>query len=106
MRAVAAVALGARSTRQVAETAGLTPKDTALALLRLREQGAVTDGPEDGLTVAHDLLREPARPRPERSARPTVGGVLSTFVRDGRLLRLPARWTCKQQVRAPTRSTM
>ncbi|MGW0513777.1 DUF2087 domain-containing protein [Streptomyces olivaceoviridis] len=99
LRAFAAVALGARSTRQVAETAGLTPKDTALALLRLREQGAVTDGPEDGLAVAHDLLRELARPRrTEGSARPAAGDAVSTFVRDGRLLRLPAQWTRKQQV--------
>ncbi len=99
LRAFAAVALGARSTREVAETAGLPPKDTALALLRLREQGAVTDGPEDGLAVAYDLLRELARPqRPERSARPAGGDVVSTFVRDGRLLRLPAQWTRKQQV--------
>ncbi|MGW2028656.1 DUF2087 domain-containing protein [Streptomyces sp. NPDC001356] len=99
LRAFAAVALGARSTRQVAETAGLPLKDTALALLRLREQGAVTDGGEDGLAVAHDLLRELARPRgAERSARPAAGDVVATFVRDGRLLRLPAQWTRKQQV--------
>ncbi|MFH9083047.1 DUF2087 domain-containing protein [Streptomyces sp. NPDC017673] len=93
------MALGARSTRQAAEAAGLPPKDTAVALLRLREQGAVTGGPEGGLAVARDLLRELARPeQPERSTRPAPGDVVSTFVRDGRLLRLPAQWTRKQQV--------
>ncbi|MBB5924887.1 DUF2087 domain-containing protein [Streptomyces echinatus] len=117
LRAFAAIALGARSAGQVAETAGLPPRETALALLRLREQGAVTGrgreaaggrsgrsenggalpgGAEEGLAVSYDLLRELARP--ERPARPAGGGTLETFVRDGRLVRLPARWTRKQQV--------
>ncbi|MEU6667603.1 DUF2087 domain-containing protein [Streptomyces sp. NPDC046727] len=96
LRAFAAVALGARSPGQVAEAAGLPPKDTAVALLGLREQGAVTGGTDDGLAVSYDLLRELARPR--EPARPAGGGVLDIFVRDGRLVRLPAQWTRKQQV--------
>ncbi|WP_225821415.1 DUF2087 domain-containing protein [Streptomyces naphthomycinicus] len=96
LRVFAAVALGARGPAQVAEAAGLPPKDTALALLRLREQGAVTGGNDDGLAVSYDLLRELARP--EGPARPAGGGVLDVFVRDGRLVRLPAQWTRKQEV--------
>jgi hypothetical protein len=109
LRAFAAVALGARTSGQVARTAGLPPKDTARALLGLREQGAVTDGTEAGeraesgqhggeeaLAVSYGLLRELARP--EGPARPAGSGAVDVFVRDGRLLRLPARWTRKQQV--------
>ncbi|WP_432026973.1 DUF2087 domain-containing protein [Streptomyces sp. 1222.5] len=96
LRAFAAVVLGADSAGQVAEAAGLPAKDTALALLRLREQGAVTDRPDGGLTVSYGLLRELART--ERSPRPSGDAVLDTFVRGGRLVRLPAQWTRKKQV--------
>ncbi|MBL1080607.1 DUF2087 domain-containing protein [Streptomyces actinomycinicus] len=127
LRAFAAVALGATSPEEVAGRAGLSPKATALALLRLREQGAVTgagtgtgtgagagasagavtgtgtgtgtgsgSGAGGALAVSYGLLRELARP--DRSARPAGTDVVSTFVRDGRLLRLPAQWTRKQQV--------
>jgi hypothetical protein len=96
LRAFAAVVLGADRPERVAEAAGLTAKDTALALLRLREQGAVADRAEGGFTVAYDLLRELARG--ERPARPAGDDVLNTFVREGRLVRLPARWTRKQRV--------
>ncbi|MFF7237224.1 DUF2087 domain-containing protein [Streptomyces collinus] len=100
MRALAAVALGADGPEQVAEAAGLSAKDTALALLRLREQGVVVDGTPDGLTVSYDLFR--GLLRRGRPAPPTGGGpeaaVLATFVRGGRLVRLPAQWTRKKLV--------
>ncbi|MFE9493788.1 DUF2087 domain-containing protein [Streptomyces collinus] len=100
MRALAAVALGADGPERVAQVAGLSAKDTALALLRLREQGVVVDGTPDGLTVSYDLFR--GLLRRGRPALRTGGGpdaaVLATFVRDGRLLRLPAQWTRKKLV--------
>ncbi|MGQ4418400.1 DUF2087 domain-containing protein [Streptomyces sp. SAS_269] len=99
LRALAAVALGADTPERVAEAAGLSAKDTALALLRLREQGAVTTGTAGALAVSYGLFRELARR--QRSA-PRAGSgpdaVLDTFVRDGRLVRLPAQWTRKKLV--------
>ncbi|WND37543.1 DUF2087 domain-containing protein [Streptomyces sp. BB1-1-1] len=107
VRAFAAVALGAGSPAQVAETAGLSSKDTAAALRRLREQGVVTYGGGGELVVAHDRFRDLAR-----AGRPTAasgnpgagdddraaGMIVRTFVKDGRLVRLPARWTRKKVV--------
>ncbi|GGW36954.1 hypothetical protein GCM10010503_11110 [Streptomyces lucensis JCM 4490] len=96
LRAFAAVALGADSAERVAEATGLAAKDTSLALLRLREQGALTVRADGALAVSYDLLRELARQ--ERPTRPSGGDVLATFVRDGRLVRLPAQWTRKKLV--------
>lgn len=102
LRALAAVALGADSAARVAEAAGLGAKDTALALLRLREQGALTgtDGADGGLAVGYGLFRELARPARSAEDRPADGtdAVLNTFVRGGRLVRLPAQWTRKKLV--------
>lgn len=61
VRAFAAVALGAETSEQVAEVAGLTPKGTALALLRLREQGVVKTLDDGELRVDYDLFRKLAR---------------------------------------------
>ncbi|MFJ9818726.1 DUF2087 domain-containing protein [Streptomyces sp. NPDC101151] len=99
LRALAAVALGADSPERVAEAAGLSAKDTARALLRLREQGVVTDGAPGELAVSYDLFRELARrERPAPRAGDGPDAVLDTFVRDGRLVRLPAQWTRKKLV--------
>ncbi|MFJ5773442.1 DUF2087 domain-containing protein [Streptomyces sp. NPDC093094] len=103
-RAFAAVVLGAASPEEVAERAGLTAKGAAGALLRLCEQGAVTTGEDGALGVGYGLFRELARVgRPEPAAAPRTGDdrtdmVLRTFVRDGRLLRLPAQWGRKKLV--------
>ncbi|MFC8856198.1 DUF2087 domain-containing protein [Streptomyces sp. NPDC057144] len=108
VRAFAAVALGAGDTAQVARTAGLSAKEAAGALRRLRDQGVVTTGADGELAVAHDRFRELARagrPAP-RAARDSgaagddgpAGIVVRTFVRDGWLVRLPARWTRKKVV--------
>ncbi|MFJ8533339.1 DUF2087 domain-containing protein [Streptomyces sp. NPDC093591] len=109
VRAFAAVALGAENSEQVARAAGLSPKETATALLRLREQGVVTAGDDGELGVAYGLFKEYAREAARRetdaaAAQGTASGddpadlVLRTFVRDGRLVRLPARWTRKKLV--------
>ncbi|CAL9577265.1 DUF2087 domain-containing protein [Streptomyces sp. enrichment culture] len=108
VRAFAAVALGAGDTAQVARAAGLSAKEAAGALRRLRDQGVVTTGADGELAVAHDRFRELARagrPVPQ-AARDSgavgddgpAGIVVRTFVRDGRLVRLPARWTRKKVV--------
>ncbi|MGI5408566.1 DUF2087 domain-containing protein [Streptomyces chartreusis] len=109
VRAFAAVALGAGSTEEVARAAGLSPKETALALLRLREQGVVSARGDGELGVAYDLFRQYARTAAQREADSRAAGeadsgdartdiVLRTFVRDGRLVRLPAQWTRKKLV--------
>ncbi|MET9829177.1 DUF2087 domain-containing protein [Streptomyces sp. NPDC006385] len=109
VRAFAAVALGAGSAEQVARAAGLSPKETAVALRRLGEQGVVTAGDDGELAVAYDLFKEYARAAAQREKDSATPGapasgderadiVLRTFVRDGRLVRLPARWTRKKLV--------
>ncbi|KUO02464.1 DUF2087 domain-containing protein [Streptomyces caeruleatus] len=110
VRAFAAVALGAGSAEQVAKAAGLPAKETAVALLRLREHGVVTAGDDGELGVAYSLFKEYTRTaaRREQHAAAAEGPasgeqraadlVLRTFVRDGRLVRLPARWTRKKLV--------
>ncbi|MFF7048349.1 DUF2087 domain-containing protein [Streptomyces griseorubiginosus] len=102
VRAFAAVALGAGTPAAVARTAGLSARETAVALHRLGEQGVVVEGTDGALVVAYDLFRDHAREaaRRERTAVAPVAGepVLRTFVRDGRLVRLPAQWTRKKLV--------
>ncbi|MFE2458088.1 DUF2087 domain-containing protein [Streptomyces sp. NPDC059402] len=108
VRAFAAVALGAGDAAQVARAAGLSAKEAAGALRRLRDQGVVTTGADGGLAVAHDRFRELARagrPAPQAARDAAAAGgdgpagiVVRTFVRDGRLIRLPARWTRKKVV--------
>ncbi|CAM5371089.1 DUF2087 domain-containing protein [Streptomyces griseorubiginosus] len=102
VRAFAAVALGAGTPAAVARTAGLSARETAVALHRLGEQGVVVEGTDGALGVAYDLFRDHAREaaRRERTAVGPVAGepVLRTFVRDGRLVRLPAQWNRKKLV--------
>lgn len=101
-RVFAAVTLGARTATEAAEDAGVRPKDAVQAVQRLVDGGALVQ--EDaGLAVAYTRLRDGAR----RPAAPAVDhgtgdaateALLGTFVRDGRLVRLPARWDRKRQV--------
>lgn len=104
-RAFAAVALGAGTPAEVGERAGLSPKETALALRRLQDEDVISTG-DGGLSVAYGHFRE--RVRQERVSRDGQQGaeghgsgderteaVLRTFVRDGRLVRLPAQWQRK-----------
>ncbi|SDO40181.1 hypothetical protein SAMN04487981_110246 [Streptomyces sp. cf386] len=110
VRAFAAVALGAGSADEVARAAGLSPKETAVALRRLREQGVVTAAGDGELGVAYDLFKGYAREAAQRESRSGGAGspdsgdertdvILRNFVRDGRrLVRLPAQWTRKKLV--------
>lgn len=102
VRAFAAVALGAGTPAAVARTAGLSARETAVALHRLGEQGVVVEEADGALGVAYGLFKDYAREaaRRERSAAGPVPGdpVLRTFVRGGRLVRLPAQWNRKKLV--------
>jgi hypothetical protein len=104
VRVFAAVALGAATLGEVARQAGTSPKETVAALHRLLEQGVVVDE-AGGLRVNHDLLKDLARGVAETPAHASYGyeddrveAVLRTFVRDGRLVRLPAQWTRKKVI--------
>jgi hypothetical protein len=101
-RVFAAVTLGARTAAEAAERAGVRPKSAVQAVRRLVEGGALAQE-GTGLTVAYSRFRDSAR----RPAAPAVDhgtgdaateALLETFVRDGRLVRLPARWDRKRQV--------
>ncbi|MFE4551389.1 DUF2087 domain-containing protein [Streptomyces sp. NPDC056785] len=98
VRAFAAVALGADTPAKVVERAGLSPRDATVALRRLLSQDVITD--DGGLAVAYEHFRQ--RARAHRAPAETHGSgdegteaVLRTFVRGGRLVRLPAQWQRK-----------
>ncbi|MEU0675532.1 DUF2087 domain-containing protein [Streptomyces sp. NPDC006172] len=105
VHAFAAVELGARSAAEVAERAGLSAKETLAALRRLEDREVVVSD-DGGLTVAYDLFRGLARetaasespPRDHGTGDERVEALLRTFVREGRLVRLPAQWERKKLV--------
>ena len=101
LRVFAAVALGARTVAEVAESSGLDETDVQSVLPRLVGAGLVAQ--EDGLHVPLEELRAAAQQRPGRvrgaaDATPDEQRVLRNFVVDGRLVRLPARHAQKQVV--------
>jgi hypothetical protein len=99
LRVVAALALGHGTLEEAADAAGLPLKDVALAARRLARAGLVSrDG--HGLTLHAEHFGAAARaaaqdaPAPEPlSADPAEDAVLSSFVRDGRLVSIPAQRT-------------
>ena len=97
LRVVAALALGAGTLEEVAEAADLPLEDVALAARRLARGGLVH---RDGHALALHAERfgaaaraaAEAAPPPERlSDDPAEDAVLSAFVRDGRLMSIPAQ---------------
>ncbi|MBM7805685.1 hypothetical protein JOD57_001522 [Geodermatophilus bullaregiensis] len=104
LRVVAALALGAGTIEEVAETSGLALKDVALAARRLARGGLVRrDG--HALELLTDRFGAAARaaadaaPAPEPlSDDPTESAVLAAFVRDGRLVSIPAQRTKRRVV--------
>ena len=93
-RVFAAVALGAETIHDVAETAGLDVATVQAALPRLVTAGVVEQ--RNGLRVNDDALRAAARQRPPRErelegATPEQARVLRNFVDEGRLTSLPAK---------------
>jgi hypothetical protein len=92
----AAVVLGARTPGAVAAATGLAGREVVVALRRL-EQGGLLAAAEDGL-VAHvtafkEAVREYGPPPPADEPLDSDRGraaVLRTFLRDGRIIQLPA----------------
>ncbi|WP_448640830.1 DUF2087 domain-containing protein [Geodermatophilus sp. URMC 63] len=104
LRVVAALALGAGTIEEVADASGLALKDVALAARRLARGGLVR---RDGHTL--ELLTDrfgaaaraaaEAAPAPEPlSEDPAESSVLAAFVRDGRLVSIPAQQSKRRVV--------
>lgn len=97
LKVVAALALGAGTIEEVAAASGLALKDVALAARRLARAGLVhRDRHELGLRAelfgAAARAAAAAAPAPPRlSDDPAEDAVLSAFVRDGRLVSIPAQ---------------
>ena len=94
LRVVAAIALGARTVDDVANSGDLKPQEVRRALPRLMSAGVVED--QDGLRVDVAAFREAARDRPPRerdlpNATPEQAQVLRNFVEEGRLRAVPVR---------------
>jgi hypothetical protein len=104
LKVVAALALGAGTLEEVAEASGLPLKDVALAARRLSRAGLVRrDGKTLELLAARfaEVARAAAEaaPPPERlSDDPAEDAVLSAFVRDGRLVSIPAQQSKRRVV--------
>jgi hypothetical protein len=97
LKVVAALALGAGTIEEVSELSGLPLKDVALAARRLARAGLVHR--DRNVLVLHSerfaaaaRAAAEAAPPPERlSDDPAEDAVLSAFVRDGRLVSIPAQ---------------
>jgi hypothetical protein len=98
LRVVAAMVLGARTLAQITEASGLPPKSVAAALHRLHTGGLIEDAP-GGYILRTALFKEAARAAAPSSpadklhgyADPKVEQLVRAFVRDGRLIGLPAQ---------------
>jgi hypothetical protein len=98
LRVVAAMVLGARTHAEIGRAAGLDPKTVAAALHRLHVGGLIEDAP-GGYVLRSALFKEAARAaappppseKPHGYVDPKVEQLVRTFVRDGRLVRLPAQ---------------
>ncbi|MET7293149.1 DUF2087 domain-containing protein [Streptomyces griseoloalbus] len=104
VRVFASVALGATSVAEVVERTGLSAREALLALRRLEEREVVAANGE-GLAVSYDsfrrLARDAAGTRPAQdhgTGDEQVETVLRSFLRDGRLVGLPAQWSRKKLV--------
>src|SRR3954447_26518886 len=97
LKVVAALALGAGSLEEVSEASGLPLKDVALAARRLARNGLVH---RDGHALVLHTERFAAAARAAAEAAPSPAplsddpgeaAVLAAFVRDGRLISIPAQ---------------
>jgi hypothetical protein len=104
LKVVAALALGAGTIEEVAAAAGLPLKDVALAARRLSRAGLVhRDGHALALRSEHfgaaaRAAAEAAPPPAPLSDDPAEDAVLSSFVRDGRLVSIPVQQTKRRLV--------
>ena len=104
LKVVAALALGAGTIEDVAGATGLTLKDVALAARRLARAGLVhRDGHAlelrtEQFGAAARAAAAAAPPPAPLSDDPAESAVLSSFVRDGRLVSIPAQQTKRRVV--------
>jgi hypothetical protein len=104
LKVVAALALGAGTIEEVSTASGLPLKDVALAARRLARAGLVhRDG--HALELRTERFGAAARaaaasaPAPEAlSDDPAENAVLTTFLRDGRLVSIPAQHSKRRVV--------
>ena len=104
LKVVAALALGAGTIEEVAAAADLPLKDVALSARRLSRAGLVRrDG--HGLVLLTERFAEAARaaaegtpPPPPLSEDPAEDAVLQAFLREGRLVSVPAQQTKRRLV--------
>jgi hypothetical protein len=97
-RVVAALALGATDLDDVCRTTALDTRAAARALQRLVDAGLVLRGDDGVLHLMSEAFAAAVRAEAERAPRPdehadapeNVARVLRSFVRDGRLLSIPA----------------
>jgi hypothetical protein len=104
LKVVAALALGAGTIEEVAEASGLSLKDVALAARRLARGGLVR---RDGHLLELRAERFGAAARAAAAAAPAPAplsedpaedAVLSAFLRDGRLVSVPAQLSKRRTV--------
>jgi hypothetical protein len=105
LRTVAALVLGATTMSEVASAAGLEPRDAGRALARLVGAGLVVRDKLGDHFLVVEAFRQAARAaapaeRPDEhpDAPPDAARVLRAFVRDGRLLSIPAGKAKRQVV--------
>ena len=97
LKVVAALALGATTIEEVADASGLSLKEVALAARRLARAGLVhRDGHvlalhQERFGAAARAAAEAAPPPEPLSDDPAADAVLSAFLRDGRLVSIPAQ---------------
>jgi len=95
LRVLSALVLGARTPSRVAAATGLGARDVGKALSKLQASGLV----DAALEVRVDLVKQAAiAAAPPADTDPEAGEVVSRFVRDGRLLSLPAQESRRRQV--------
>lgn len=94
LRVVAALVLGAGTTTEVVERTGLGTRDAVRALHRLQSGGLVS-GSQQNWTLHAERFSAAARPAAQPlddhgAVDPATAGVLRAFLRDGRLVSIPA----------------
>jgi hypothetical protein len=106
LKVVAALALGAGTIEEVATASGLPLRDVAVAARRLARAGLVQrDGHalhlhSERFGAAARAAAEAAPPPPPLSPDPAEDAVLSAFVRNGRLVSVPAQRSKRRVVLA------
>lgn len=92
----AAVVLGADTVAQVAAATGRPVRETAVALRRLTDGGLVSQDRDGALVADQAAFKEavravaPGRPPATEDPDPARAAVLRAFIKDGRLVQLPA----------------